>query len=194
MRIARRSVAGALLAAAWAVSVAAPARADSGKLPQMDFQNPLTLSQVGWMAVILIALYLVLAYWGLPRIGSVIAFRTSRIRSDLDAARLARSESERAIRELDRAIRDAREESDRTVQSAIDNARARARADEQVLAAKLQADLSRAETQIADARARAMAALLPIAEDVAHGLVERISGQAPERARLNRTLATIQTG
>lgn len=178
----------ALPIAAVGVLVFGPARAAS-KLPQMDFTNPLLLTQIGWMAVILLVLYLVLANWGLPRIGRTIEGRRVRISADLDAAARARADAERAIAELDAAIRSARADSERTINAAIDRARAEARADQALVAQRLEAHLARAEASIAQARANAMGALLPIAEEVAGALATRILGHPVDRARLDRAIA-----
>ena len=68
------------------LSIAPSAALADGTMPQMDFTNPLTLDQVGWMAVILVVLYLVLSRWGLPQIGKVIEHREAVIAQDLAAA------------------------------------------------------------------------------------------------------------
>jgi F-type H+-transporting ATPase subunit b len=174
-----------------ATLLAAPAaaHADSGKLPQMDFSNPLTISQVVWMAIIMGVLYALLRTWLLPRLGAILADRLGRIRADLDAAQGARRDAERAVAELDRAIAEARAESDRTVNAAIEHAKALAHAERTAANASLEAELSRAEQQIAESRATAMASLVPIAEDVAASLIERVTGQSADRALLARAVA-----
>ncbi len=178
----------ALLAVAAALTVRS-AHAASSKLPQMDFSNPLLFWQIGWMAVILVVLYLVLARWGLPRIGATIEARQARISEDLNAAARARTDAERAIAELDAAIRSARTESERTINAAIDAARSEARAEQALVSQRLEAHLARAEAAIAEARASAMGALLPIAEEVAEALATRILGHPVDRARLDRAIA-----
>lgn len=188
IRAASRALAAALMLAA------SGAHAEGSKLPQMDFTNPLTIAQIGWMAAILLVLYLVLARWGLPRIGGVIAQRTGRIKADLDAAQKAREDAQAAIRALDAAIREARAQSDRTVADAVDAAKARAHAEQAASNAKLEARLAEAEAEIARARGEAMAALLPIAADVASGLFTRITGHAPDRAALDRALLAAPQG
>ena len=177
------------LLAAVGLGAAHSAQAASSKLPQMDFSNRLLWTQVGWMAAILLVLYVVLARWGLPRVGGVIADRRVRLATDLEAASRARADAERAIRALDDAIRVARADSERTVNQAIDAARAEARAEQAAVSLRLEAQLARAEAQIADARATAMGALLPIAEEVAEALATRILGHPVDRSRLDRAIA-----
>ncbi len=178
----------------WAIPVTAipGTAAAASKLPQMDFTNPLTVSQVVWMAIIMAVLYAMLRTWLLPQIGAVIAGRVARIRGDLDAAQDARRNAEQAVTELDRAIAEARAESERTVNAAIEQAKALARAQAEASSAALETELARAEQQIAQARGDAMASLMPIAEEVARGLLERLTGHPPDRAVLDRTLADIQ--
>ncbi len=168
------------------------ARAASSKLPQMDFSNPLTLTQIVWMIVIMAVLYVVLAFWGLPRIGAIIADRQNRIRGDLDAAKRARSEADEAIAALDRAMRDAREAGERTVNAAIAAAKARAELANAKAHAHLEERLARAEAEIAGARARAMTTLIPIASEVTSALVTRISGRAPAPDALDRALGAAR--
>jgi F-type H+-transporting ATPase subunit b len=168
------------------------AHAASGKLPQMDFANPLTLAQVVWMAIIMGVLYVLLRNWLLPQVDSVLAERRTRIRTDLDAAQQASHNAQQAVTELDRAIAEARAESDRTVTAAIEAAKARARIDHDASAAALELELARAEQQIAQTRGDAMASLTPIAEDVAASLLERLTGHPADRTILEHALAHIQ--
>ena len=186
MRTLRRGVVAASLTGA---PVAAHA---ASKLPQMDLSNPLTISQIVWMAIIMAALYAMLRSWLLPAVGAVLADRHARLREDLDAAQQARQSAEQAVAELDRAIAQARHESERTVNAAIADARARAQADQAASNAALEIELARAEAAIANARANAMASLRPIAEDVACSLLERLTGHAPDRAVLDRALTATQ--
>ncbi len=180
----------------WAIAstAASPgaAYAASSKLPQMDFANPLTIAQVVWMAIIMAVLYALLRNWLLPQVGAIIADRTARIRDDLDAAQEARRTAEQAVAALDRAIAEARAESERTVNAAIEHAKALAHAQQEASNATLETELARAEQQIAQARGEAMTSLLPIAEQVAANLLERLTGHEPDRGTLDRTLADIQ--
>ena len=185
-----RPIRGAALAPA--VFVPSIAHAAGSKLPQMDFSNPLTLTQVIWMVVIMAVLYVVLAFWGLPRIGAIIADRQRRIRGDLDAAREARREADEAIAALDRAMREARAAGERTVNAAIAAAKARAELAHAKAQAHMEERLARAEAEIAAARARAMATLIPIASEVTAALVMRVSGRAPAPDALDRALGAAR--
>jgi F-type H+-transporting ATPase subunit b len=164
----------------------APAAAQAeGTMPQMDFQNPLTSSQVVWMVVILVALYFTLSRWGLPQIGSVLENRATTIARDLEAARAAKAEADKAVAELNATMKKAREAAQAEVAKAEADAKAKALADAKALAAKLDAQLAYSEKLIADARAAALAAIKPVAAAAAVEMLTRVTGQAPGEAALD---------
>jgi F-type H+-transporting ATPase subunit b len=168
-------------------SLIAPGAAHAASnLPQMDFSNPLNLSQVVWLVIILVALYFILANWALPGVGVVLADRAHRIQLDLDAAHHAKAEADAAIAELQAAIKSAREEAQAEVTKATEAAKAEAARQAEALARKLDEQLARAEAEIASARTEAMTAIRPIATETAGILVGRLTGSAPDEGRLGR--------
>jgi F-type H+-transporting ATPase subunit b len=159
------------------------ARAASN-LPQMDFSNPLNLSQVVWLVIILVALYFILAKWALPGVGAVLADRAHRIQIDLDAAHAAKAEADAAIAELQAAIKSARDEAQAQVTKATEEAKAEAARQAAELARKLDEQLAHAEAEIAAARAEAMTSIRPIATETAALLMARLTGNTPDEVRL----------
>ncbi|MCQ8278536.1 hypothetical protein NFI95_08740 [Acetobacteraceae bacterium KSS8] len=149
-------------------------------MPQLKFNNPLTVAQLFWGAVIFLLLYLVLSRSALPRVGSVLEERRRRIDSDLDAAKAARNEADRAMIELRRARRDAAAEAAAMVDKVVNEARAEAAARTAEMNARLEADVARAEESVAAARATAMGSLREVAAGTAQTLVERLTGQAAD--------------
>ncbi len=85
------------------------ARAEGG-MPQLDFANPLTTSQVVWGAIIFAVLYIVLSRFALPRVASVIEERARHIAADLETARAARGRADAAAQEVADATARARAE------------------------------------------------------------------------------------
>ncbi|MBV9785043.1 MAG: hypothetical protein JO264_14625, partial [Acidisphaera sp.] len=75
---------------AWAAEEA------SSGMPQLNFANPLTTSQVVWLAIIFFALYLLVSRWALPQVTEVVEGRAQSIAGDLDAARHAKAEADAA--------------------------------------------------------------------------------------------------
>jgi F-type H+-transporting ATPase subunit b len=167
-----------------ALLVMAPSAALADTMPQMDFHNPLTLDQVGWMAVILVVLYLLLSRWGLPEIGKVLENRAAVIARDLSAARAAKHEADQAVAALNATISQARAAAQAEVAKAVTDAKDRASAEGAALAASLEAKLAAAEAQIATARAAALAAIKPVAAEAASTILLKLTGTQPAEDQL----------
>ncbi|MGH6988472.1 MAG: hypothetical protein ACREE3_01150 [Stellaceae bacterium] len=180
-----------LLAAALSTASSGVASAAS-QMPQMDFADPLTLSQVGWMAVIMIVLYILMARWALPRIGSVIENRKRRIADDLEVALEARTEATRVASEFDQAIRRAHDEGLAKIASMMADAKDKNRAEAETLHARLEADLARAKGEIEQSRRAAVSVIRPVVEDVTRALVERLTGRPAEQAAIDQAVDAAQ--
>jgi F-type H+-transporting ATPase subunit b len=157
-------------------------------MPQLNFSTPLTLAQVVWGAVIFLALYLLLSRWALPKTTDVLAKRASTVAADLDAARMAMAQADGAVAELTAATAKARAEAQAAVNAAADQAKQAAATQAAELNAKLEARLTEAETQIEQARASAMASVHQVASETAATLLARLTGQAPDPARLETAI------
>jgi len=171
----------------------APAAAHADTMPQMDFANPFTFSQVGWMAVILVVLYLLLSRWGLPEIGKVLANREHVIARDLAAARAAKQEADAAVAALNATVAGARKAAQTEVAQAVATAKADAVRKAAELNAALDAKLKDAEARIAASQAAAVAAIAPVAAEAAQAILTKLTGVAPDAqalaSRLDAALA-----
>ena len=180
-------------------TAAAHADANAGGMPQLDFANPLTISQVVWLFVIFGLLVFLATHYLLPPVAEVLEDRRKRISADLDAARDARAEAETAeAAHRDETAR-ARAEAQASVAAAMQAAQSEAHARADALATKLEAQIAEAETRIHAARDAAMGALREAATDAATALVQRLSGldeKAAVDAAVQRELAArnLQTG
>lgn len=153
-------------------------------LPQMDFTNPLTWTQLGWMAAIMLVLYLVLAYWGLPEIGKVLENRAAVIARNLAAARTSKEEADKAVAALGATLAAARVSAQSDLAKAMTEARAAASARAADLNARLTAKISESEARIEAARASAIAAIKPVAVEATDEILQKLTGLAAERDRL----------
>ena len=163
----------------------AAAYAAGQTMPQMDFENPLTIDQIWWMIVILVVLYFVLSRWGLPQIGQVLEHRAAMIAHDLDVARTSKAQADEAVAVLNKTMNEARAAAQAQIAKAVSDAKAQARANALALQEKLDAQLAESETQIATARAAALAAIKPVAENTATEMLARLTGKAPASAALS---------
>ena len=162
--------------------------AEQGGMPQFQFGNPLTISQVVWMVVIFLALYAVLARWALPGVGAVLEERARRISADLDAAKAAKAEADRAVAELAAATRAARAEAQAEIAAATAAAREAAAREAATLNARLEGDLKEAEARISAARSQAMGALREVACEAAGAMITRLTGRPARAGTLARAI------
>ena len=173
-----------LILAAAAFGIPAAAIAAEG-MPQLAFDNPMTISQIVWGALIFGLLYFLLSKSALPQVAEVLQARASRIESDLDTARLAKAEADHAVADSDQADRKARAEAQARVSEALAAAKAEAGAQAHEAEERLNQQLAAAEQRIDQARNAAMGALRQVATETASSLVARLTGKEPEGAALD---------
>jgi|GEM_PF-77308 len=187
-------VSAATTSVAWA---AVPAGEKKGGMPQLDFANPLTISQVVWLAIIFLTLYLLLSRWALPQVGAVLEMRANRIQADLEAAQAAKAQADAAVSELTAATREAQATAQAEIAGAVATAKDAASAQAATLNARLEAQLADAEQRINAARTSAMGALRSVATDTASAVVSRLIGTVPAADAVERAvdgaLATRRT-
>jgi F-type H+-transporting ATPase subunit b len=171
-----------------AAMAAAPVGEKKGGMPQLDFANPLTISQVVWLAVIFLALYLLLSRWALPQVGAVLEMRANRIQADLQAAHAAKASADSAVMELTAATREAQATAQAEINSAVATATEAAAAQSASLNARLEKQLAEAEQRIGAARAAAMGALRNVATDTATAVVTRLVGSTPNAGAVEQAV------
>jgi len=179
-----------LTGAGLAASLVLPTAAMAKGMPQLDFKNPLTFSQVVWGAIIFVALYLLLSRSGLPLVASVLEERAATISRDLDSARSAKAMADADMAEADQATAKARAEAQGSINAAVEEAKKAAAIQAEALNARLEKQLADSEMQIASARASAMSALRQVATETADTVVARLTGVSPDTHQLNGAIGS----
>src|SRR6185312_16397439 len=95
-----------------------PAAAMAEGMPQLDFQNPLTTSQVVWGAIIFIVLYILAARFALPKVGVVLEERARHIARDLAGAEAAKANADTGVEEAMAATAKARADAQAAIAAA----------------------------------------------------------------------------
>lgn len=178
----------ARLLAACCIGLLLPAAAMAQGMPQLNFNTPLTFSQVVWGAIIFCVLWYLLAHRGLPEVASVLEERAARIGRDLEEARASKARADAGMAEAEQATARARAEAQAAISNAVAQAKQEAAARAEALNARLEAQLQASEAQIAAARASAMSALRTVATDTAATVIQRLSGTPAEMPRLQRAI------
>jgi F-type H+-transporting ATPase subunit b len=168
------------------IAVAAvPVMAMAEGLPQLDFANRLTTYQVLWGAVIFAILYVLASRTALPTVEAVLEERARRIAGDLEGAKDAKARADSGIRAAADATARARSEAQAAINAALESSKQAAAVQSAALNERLDRQLKEAEGQIAAARGAALAALPGVATETAVALITRLTGVAPDPARLS---------
>ena len=163
-------------------------QAQGAKPPFPPFQGETFPSQIFWLVLCFVALYVLLSRVALPRLSGAIAARGATIEGDLEAANRLRNESEAAQASYEKALADARAKAQALASESQAKAAAEADAQRKQLEDGLKAKLEAAEKQIASTKASAMSNVRGIAVDTAGLIVERLTGKAPTKPSVERAV------
>ena len=144
------------------------------KLPQLDIATFPT--QVFWLVVSFLVLYILVSQIALPRISEILEERQDRIADDLDKAETIKKEAEQVRAEYEKALAEARNKAHaakREVQDATAKTAAVAETESREKVANM---LKEAETRIAAARSDAILNVRTVARDVAGDAVAKLIG------------------
>lgn len=136
-------------------------------------------SQLAWLAVSFVLLYVLMSKLALPRIGSILAERSRVISDDLAAAERLKEQSDAAHIAYDKALADARARAQAIANATREQQAREAEAAQKRLDAQLHERLAAAEQSIATSRTAAMSNVRTIAADTATAIVERLIGTTP---------------
>jgi F-type H+-transporting ATPase subunit b len=143
------------------------------------FEKETFASQLVWLAVCFVLLYLLMAKIALPRVGSVIDARRNRIEGDLGEANRLKVSADEAMAAYEKALAEARNRAQAMAAETRDKLNAEADKSRRALEEQLNAKLAEAERAIAGTRAQAMSNVRTIAIDAAGAIVARLTGSAP---------------
>ncbi len=154
-----------------------PAEGGHGAFP--PFQSQTFASQLVWLLIAFVLLYVLMAKLALPRVASIIEDRQKRIADDLAEAERLKQQSDAAVAAYEKALADARARAQTIANETRATQQAQADATRKTLEDGLNVKLADAEKSIAATKQAAMANVRAIAEDAARAIIERLIGSAP---------------
>jgi F-type H+-transporting ATPase subunit b len=155
------------------------------------FQKDTFASQLIWMTLAFIALYLLMARVGLPRVDRIIAARRQRIEGDFAEAERLKGESDAALAAYEKSLADARSRAQALANETRQREAAAAETARKALDAKLNAQIADAEKAIAARRSAAMTNVQSIAIDAAAAIVQRLTGSAPGSGEVETAVVDV---
>ena len=151
-------------------------------------------SQLLWLTLTFVALYLLMSRIALPRIASILEQRRKHVDDHLEEAQRLKGEADAAMVAHDNAVAEARIRA----QTLANEGRAKATADAEThrkdADAKLELRVAEAEKAIAAARSAAMTNVHGIAEEAARAIVERLIGRAPANEDVTEAVRDVLKG
>ena len=166
-----------------------PASEHGGGFP--PFQKDTFASQLLWITLAFVALYLLMSRVALPRIGSIIADRKEHIEGDFAEAERLKTESDAASVAYEKSLADARGRAQALANETREREAKAAESARKVLDAKLNTQIGEAEKTIAARRSAAMTNVQGIATDAAAAIVERLTGTAPASREVEAAVADV---
>jgi F-type H+-transporting ATPase subunit b len=155
------------------------------KEPFPPFNRETFASQLIWLVLVFVGLYIVMSRLALPRIGGIIERRRQRIESDFREAENLRQQSEAALAAYEKKLAEARGNAQAIAAKNRDELMAKAEARRKELEAQLNRKLEEAEKTIAATKTAAMANVRAISTDAAAAIVQRLIGQAPSEKTIS---------
>lgn len=164
-----------------------PAEGGHGGFP--PFQSNTYASQLVWLAIAFVLLFVLMSKWALPRVGSAIENRQKRIDDDIAEAGKLKEQSDAAVAAYEKALADARANAQAIANETRDKQAAEAEARRKTLEDELNVKLTEAEKTIAATKQSAMGNVRGIAEDATRAIVERLIGKAPNDQAVTAAVA-----
>ena len=159
----------------------------SSGMPQLDPTH--FASQLFWLAVTFVLLYVILSRKAIPAIRDVLESRQTRIEQDLDRARQLQEEAEAAEASYNKALEDARKRSAHTIGEMQQRVEAIAADEHAALDAKLQKQMEEAEATISETVSKAKDELTPAMEEISSAIVEKLTRTAPDEDKVKKAVA-----
>jgi F-type H+-transporting ATPase subunit b len=148
-------------------------------------------SQLVWLAVAFILLYVLMSRVALPRMTSILDTRRSRISGDLAEASRLKTQSDEAIGAYQQALADARARAQALAAEMRDKITAETEASRHAVEERLNARLAEAEAAITASKSAAMANVHSIAVDAAATIVRRLTGAAAPDAAVRAAVDDV---
>lgn len=160
-----------------------------GTFPPFDSHT--FASQLVWLVITFVLLYVVLAKVALPRVGGIIAERQKRIDDDLAQANSFKTQSDSAIAAYEKVLADARNRAQSIANDMREKQTAEAKSVRKKIEDQFNVKLADAEKAIAATKQAAMANVRGIATDAAKAIVERLTGKAPADTAIDAAITDV---
>jgi F-type H+-transporting ATPase subunit b len=161
-------------------------------MPQLD--PAVFVPQLFWLTVTFLVLFVLMKTIAVPQVGRAIEARRQQLDGDLGRAGALKTEAETVLAGYEKTLSAARAEAQATLRAADERMAAQAAERTRQLAASLAEQIAAAELRIAAGKDEALAEIRGVAVDVGRAVVEKLTGSAPDAARMAAAVDSALTG
>ena len=158
-------------------------------MPQLDATS--FPSQLFWLTVSFVVLYVLMSHALLPRVQSVMMQRKRQMDGDVEQAERLKSEAARAEEQYEQALSEARSKSQSMLMEAQNEIRARETKRRQELDALIEAKLAESDIAITNAKQGVSGRVAPVAGELASLIVEVLVHQKPDSKALGNAISEL---
>lgn len=158
-------------------------------MPQLDPSS--FSSQLFWLTISFLMLYVMLARALLPRIRSVLTFREQTLSGDLEQARKMKADAELAREHYEKALTQARLSSQALMADTQQSIAARSLKRQAELDAQIAGKLSEAQAKVEGATRKAKESLSTAAEELAVSITKALAGHTPDAKAVKSTVSAL---
>ncbi len=160
-------------------------------MPQLD--PAYFVTQIFWLVVTFVILYLIMWRIVLPKIGDLLQERQERIDDDLQRAESLRNDAAEALASYEKAVAEGREKAQAMLREAAEKSAAEADIRGDVVTARLKQEGDAAEQRIDAARIEAIGNIQAIAAEVAQAATARlIDGEVSDSEALSAVTDAVR--
>lgn len=161
---------------------------ESGGLPQFDPSS--FSSQVVWLAIVFVALYVIFSKKSLPKISTVLETRENKIQGDRDLAENMKNEAVATLEAYEKSLGDARAEAARISADTAQTVKTKAEQSLNAFKDKAESQMSALESSLNSSKHQAMDEMNTIAAEIASAAAEKIVGMSTD---INQAKTVVQS-
>tara|TARA_B100000809_G_scaffold102190_1_gene100771 strand:+ start:721 stop:1212 length:492 start_codon:yes stop_codon:yes gene_type:complete len=158
-------------------------------MPQLEAST--FISQLFWLAITFVGLYLVMWKVVIPRVADVLRDRQERLDDDLEKAEALRNEAASVLEAYEKTVADGRARAQAILREAADQNDKAAAIRQAALGEQLAQQTAAAEARIERAREEALANICSVAAEAAQAAALRLSGATITQDEAEEAVAAI---
>ena len=151
-------------------------------------------SQIFWLVLVFVGLYLLLSKIALPRISSVLEERQEKIENDLAKAEQLRAEAEQVMEEYEKALAEARSKAQQRLKEVGDQIAKEQSKRQEAFAKELAEKIKQAEGRIIKAKQEALANIRDVAVEVAAATSYKLIGVEHKKDTVEEAVDAVMKG